>query len=833
MRITIERLRTLVLVSGCVLVLALVAFLAVARWKSKSLIREIPHRLGADIERQANEFVYTQSSHGKTLFKIRASRVVQLKQSGRALLHDVGIELYGEDGKTVDRISGGEFEYDQGAGIATAAGPVEITIMRPGVAPAVAPHPAQPKGKSTPLETAEHNAAAGQIDVKTSGLTFNQKTGVASTSQPVQFSAVQGQGSSTGATFDSSKGQLVLDHDVQLHVQHGGDSVTVSARHAEFDRNELTCDLRTAVAAYRNGQATAGEVQILFRENGSAVRLDAHDGFALSTATGSRIAAPNGSLDFNEHNQPREGHLRDGVTMASSSPGRISRGSAPTADIAFTPTGELRHAHLGRGVTMHSEQDTPASATTPATHVVRDWNSPVAEINFRNDNKGHVQLADLHGTGGVVITGQTQRAGGPLVPSRMSADDVTGTFGPNQELTRLEGTGHASLEQTTAASAHQVTTGDRLDALFAAAGHAPVSGVPRPAATRSQNSEQIQSATIDGNVVMTQQPPAKPGRQPGPPMRATAGHAVYQGSGEMLHLTQDPRVDDGAMQVSSDRLDVSQASGDAFAHGNVKATWLQSAQSGQPTQKQGNIGLGGDGPAHVVAAEAQLNRATGEASFSGQARLWQQANSVSAPVIILDRVRQTLVARAANARELVHLVMLSSSGVVQPGQKNAHSEPKDAKQPQVIRVAAGDLKYSAAERKALLHAAPAASIVAETPTAVVTSSEAELTLLPPGNHAGPNGASAQVDRLTARGQVVINTQNRHGTGEELVYSSESGQYVLTGTAADPPKMTDPARGTVSGEALIFNTRDDSVSIEGQGQRTTTQGIAPNKAVAPK
>ena len=45
----------------------------------------------------------------------------------------------GEDGSRVDRIAGDEFEYDQKSGKATAAGPVEISLMRPGVAPAIAP----------------------------------------------------------------------------------------------------------------------------------------------------------------------------------------------------------------------------------------------------------------------------------------------------------------------------------------------------------------------------------------------------------------------------------------------------------------------------------------------------------------------------------------------------------------------------------------------------------------------------------------------------------------------------------------------------------------------
>jgi lipopolysaccharide export system protein LptA len=144
----------------------------------------------------------------------------------------------------------------------------------------------------------------------------------------------------------------------------------------------------------------------------------------------------------------------------------------------------------------------------------------------------------------------------------------------------------------------------------------------------------------------------------------------------------------------------------------------------------------------------------------------------------------------------------------------------------VIRVYGGDLKYSDAERQAVMKAGGLGQVKAETGTENSTSNEVELVLLPPGNHAGKDGAAAQVDRMTARGHVVVNSEGRRGSGEQLVYTSESGEYVLTGTSAMPPWMTDPARGKVTGEALIFNSRDDSVSIEGGGRRTTTETTAP-------
>jgi len=144
----------------------------------------------------------------------------------------------------------------------------------------------------------------------------------------------------------------------------------------------------------------------------------------------------------------------------------------------------------------------------------------------------------------------------------------------------------------------------------------------------------------------------------------------------------------------------------------------------------------------------------------------------------------------------------------------------------VIRVRGGDLKYSDAERKAVMRGGALGTVVAETGTAASVSNEVELTLLPPGNHAGKDGGSAQVDRMTARGHVTLTSEGRRGTGEQLVYTGETGEYVLTGTAAEPPRMSDPARGTVTGETLIFNSRDDSVTVEGGGRKTTTETTAP-------
>jgi lipopolysaccharide export system protein LptA len=235
----------------------------------------------------------------------------------------------------------------------------------------------------------------------------------------------------------------------------------------------------------------------------------------------------------------------------------------------------------------------------------------------------------------------------------------------------------------------------------------------------------------------------------------------------------------------------------------------------------------------VIAAEAQLNESTGEATFRGHARLWQQANSVSGPMIVLNQHTQTLAARSTDPAEPVRAVLLSMGG---PGiGKNAeHSQSQNTggnaaakpANPSLIRVRGGDLLYSDPERRAVMRAGALGAVIAETSTATSSSDAVDLRLLPAGNHEGNNGGQAQVDRMTATGHVVLTSQGRRGTGEQMEYSSVTGEYTLTGTAAVPPKMTDPERGTVTGEALIFHSRDDSVSIEGGGRETQTETTAP-------
>jgi lipopolysaccharide export system protein LptA len=730
------------------------------------------------------------------------------------------------------------------------------------------------KSQTTEQKAGSVSSPPRQIHVKTSGVTFDQDTGLVSTMQRVDFSMTQGSGSSMGATYDSQKGDLTLEQAVELTTQRGTDPVKIRAQHAEFDRGAQTCWMRSAIADYRGAQAGAAQAKILFREDGSAEKLDATDGFTLATITGGHIAAPTATMDFDEHSQPRHGHLEGGVSMDSTKEGRTVHGTSPTAELEFVEQGQLRHAHMERGVVFASHESGGGNGETGSPNFTRTWRSPVADVDFRDAGRGQVEPASLHGTGGVVVTSESQHGNGATVPAKMVADDVTGTFGPNSTLRSMTGVGHAGIEQTTATGTKQTASGDRLEASFAPSDAAQNRDQATPAGTEppqraktarrgprqgtteqesrdqgsgirdqkageggSAGSANVESAELTGHVTLFQQAATKPGGQTQPPLRATAGKAVYEGTGDWLHLTLNPRVQNGGMELTADRVDVSQQSGDAFAHGNVKATWSGGAPGATPGRQaaaagnnasQGAMAIGGNGPAHVVASDAHLNESTGEATFRGHARLWQQANSIAGPEIVLNQHMQTLVAKTSDPAEPVRAVLLSAGGA--PGMSSGTTSARNADgaasgksaTPSVIRVRGGDLWYSDAEHRAVMHSGVLSAVVAETATATSSSDQLELRLMP----AGPNGGQAQVDRMIASGHVVLSSQGRRGVGEQLVYSSVTGDYVLTGTNSTPPRMSDPDRGNVTGEALIFHSRDDSVSIEGGGRETITQTTAP-------
>jgi lipopolysaccharide export system protein LptA len=295
-----------------------------------------------------------------------------------------------------------------------------------------------------------------------------------------------------------------------------------------------------------------------------------------------------------------------------------------------------------------------------------------------------------------------------------------------------------------------------------------------------------------------------------------------------VQLSGDPRIRDASGELSAAFIEMERTSGNANATGGVKATYRQSS---------GQKAFTGTGPVHVVADHAHLDHATDLTTFYGKsgelARLWQGSDSVSAPVLELSRLRATLAAHGPGGdAAAVNAVFTSApSNASAPGNPKATpGMPAHTAQTSVVRLQSRTLFYADADHKAVFSGA----VVAQTVSGVLHSNFMDVYFTPapaaPGAHGPaspppgktPDPQGSQVSKIVARGAVELQQPGRKGTGEDLTYTAEDGKFVLTGTSATPPRLNDQVRGTVTGAALIFNDRDDSVMVSSGASKAVTQ-----------
>ncbi len=172
MRLSIQRLRWVLIAGALLLVAVLAAFIGYGRYRAMKAYRQIIARSGVSLTHDSNGVTYSQSIKGKKIFTLRAKTESSLG-NGNYALHDAELLLYNRNGDAADHIYGSEMEYDQNEQVARAKGEVFMDIQPPqGLA----------NGGRTQTQTAKPRpASAPVIHVRTSGLVYVRKLGVAAT----------------------------------------------------------------------------------------------------------------------------------------------------------------------------------------------------------------------------------------------------------------------------------------------------------------------------------------------------------------------------------------------------------------------------------------------------------------------------------------------------------------------------------------------------------------------------------------------------------------------------------------------------------------------------
>jgi lipopolysaccharide export system protein LptA len=861
MRLTIQGLRRWIVVAAALLLAVLAGFFIYGRNRFRHIERDLPGRLGINVQQTANSITFSQSTQGHTLFTLKASKQVQMK-SGHVLLHDVDITLYGPPGSgRTDRIYGTDFDYDQTHGVIVSEGDVTIELQgtsgtngNNGAAPASAP------GGDTTSNT---------IRVKTRGLTFLQKTGEASTAQAVEFQLPRAAGTSVGADYNSKTGVVVLNSQVHITTSSNGKAAVVDAAQATLMRASDQALLVNASVNYETEEGSSDQALVYFRKDGTTEKIDAKGQVRMKTDTGATVNAETAEFLLDTKSQPTRADLGGGVQFASNGDNEAMHGSATDGTLLFTAANgspgsktALRHGEFRQNVSF--EEEVNGLAKDPRGHAEKQLHAEKVDVEFAPPRSGQsVEARRAIAEGNPVVTSRQTPSKGPEQTTRISGDQLVATLGEANALRQLDGTGNTQIVQSATDGSHNTSKGDVLHAMFnqepvpVRANRATVKtvaesqsdGKGKKANQGPKMQTTLETAIQDGNVVLTETPakkpiaptagspgtPAKPGATTQPAtLTGWAQHAEYHATDQVLHLTGSPRISDGdTMQVAAELIDYHRDTQNSSASGNVKATYTQPQQrAGTPTQSAPPT-MGGSGPVHVIADRATMDHATNQNIFYGTARtparMWQDPDSLLAPVIEIDRNQNLLKAwgEGTGSAPVVNTNFASAMG--------------GSQQQKVWRVHSQTLVYSDKARQGDFHG----TVTAEQSDEVVHADDAVMFLKPaPASAksgtgttkpvvaaaAGPAGAgagaalkqSSQLDHMIATGHVVFTQTGRKGTGEKLVYTADDGKYVLTGTEVALPQMWDRVHGTTTGAALIFNSQDDSVEVSGGKSSAVTE-----------
>jgi lipopolysaccharide export system protein LptA len=769
MAVSTRTLRMVLVAGALLLVAVVVGFIGYAHYRAHKFLIGLPGRLGVNITQETDNFTYSQSLKGKTIFTVHASKAIGRKD-GKITLHDVGIVLYGRKEDRADRIHGNEFEYDQKAGVLRAIGEAFIDLSAPA---------GQGADKT--------DGSARMIHVKTSGLVFAQKERSVGTDEGIEFEANGLTGNAVGASYDSASGVLLLKSAVKVSGLRGTAGserpMVLTASRAEMDRETevVLLDAPKYVSTGDSGAQTmtAEHAVVHVTQSGTPQNIEARGRVVLVDDGRGTVSSERMDVALNASGQPREGHLYGGVRFVNDEDGKRATGQAADVRVGFD--GEGRPVRVG--MTGAVEMNEKAGVSE------RQLNAEKVELGLSGGGKQKLVLRSAVASGGDgarfrsvdVKAGEGQG----MTTLSVRSDVLNGRFAASG-LTGLDGTGKTLVERVLmdgkgVVSSKETSTSDTLAVDFAqgAKGHM-----------------QLARATQRGGVEVVREG-AKKGSKLAEVEHARGDEAVYEAAADRVTMTGAVQLSDSSSTLLADRVQMNRASGEGTADGNVRVTYMQGSAQAEPI--------------HVLAARAVAHQSTGVTEFTaaagGTARMWQGGSQVEAPVLDFDRNKRSVVAHGGDAAAV--RAVLAGGDAANTKNSKGKGGP--------VRVASQEMTYKDASRQVEFRG----RVRVEEKDGTMRADEATVfltTLTAPANAAVQGLIGGRVDRVIGQGNVQLDEPGRKAMGEKIVYTAADESYVLTGTKAAPPKIVDEVRGTITGAALRFTSGDDSVVISGGDER---------------
>ena len=792
MTLPIYRLRRLLAAIAILLTLLIAGMYFYARSRATNALKTIPGKIGYDIKQTAQGFQFSKSDGKRTLFTVSASKVKEFKLNGNAELHNVSIVLYGRDSSRFDQIYGDDFAFNQKTGDVTANGDVQIDLI------------ANPAGLESPDQSTPKELR-NPIHLKTRDLVFNRDSGNAWTDARVELRTPQASGWAVGVKYAGKSNTLTLSS--QIHIALSNPEAVIEAKHGVITNDPRQIVLEDAHLTRPDGSVQADEATFFLSRENHVERILATGNVRTETRSdearsgSSESSELHGRADRAEFLLPggedllRTATLSGNVHFEESGAQQI-QGEAGRVIFDFAGQNQLQKVHAVDGA--HLTQNA-VGLVNPAEKAQQDLDLTAPVIDFTVAKGRILKQATTSGPAQITIAqlgsvGATASTPAPAQRTVVTAGKFVAsflnTYGKNH-LASVQGAPDARIVNSIPGQPDRISSSDSVDATFL-----PQGG--------------IDSIVQAGKVIYSD------GQPPDKRLQAWANSGRYTPADHVLLLTGSPRVSSGGMATTADRIRLNRATGEAQAEGSVKSTYSELKE-----QPDGAL-LASSSPIHVTAQRMTSHNAPAAALYSGNARLWQDANVIEAPSIQFDRDHRSLTAQGT-ATTPVRTVLVQSQ---KARSDNGENRGRGGKGSSIltgsnpISITSAKLTYTDSERRARYEG----GVVAKGADFTATSKTANAYLLPRSQTMEKQGLSAagQLERMVAEGDVMIQQPSRRAEGQTLVYTAPDEKFVLTG---GPPSIFDAEQGKITGVSLTFYRRDDRVLVEGEGSTpvvTTTR-----------
>ena len=794
MPLKIYRLRRLLAATAVLFALVVAGVYFYARSRATNVLKQIPGKIGPDIKQTASGFQFSKSDGKRTLFTVQATDLKQFKLNGNAELHNVSIVLYGRDSSRFDQIYGDDFAFNQQTGDVKANGDVQIDLV------------ANPAGLANPDQTTPKELK-NPIHLKTRNLVFNKDSGNAMTAERVEFQTPQASGWAMGVKYEGKTNKLILSS--QIHVVVNGAYAAV----VEADHGFITNDPREITLDHPHLVRDDGSVQ----SDQAVFQLSQDNHVERVLATGNvrtEVGMPGlnqaGSANKNTSAEERAEfrsradraefllESKQDLLRTATLTGNVHieqmgtqqmEGDAGKAILDFAGQNQLQNVHALEGVRLTQKSTANQPIPKNSASGPQDFKIMARAIDF-TVAKGHILQRGVTSGPAQITIDQAPPAGAVTGAAAQHTIVTAGAFeakflspdGGRTRLSSIHGAPDARIVNSTAGQPDRVSTSNSVDAIFL-----PQGG--------------IEVVTQRGSVAYSDGQPQEKR------MQAWADTARYTPSDQMLVLTGNPRFASGGMATTANSISINRATGDARAQDDVKSTYNEVKE-----QPNGAL-LASSSPIHVTAHAMTARNNPGIARYSGNARLWQDANIIEASTIQFDREHRSVTAEGTPSHPVSTILVQAQRGSTGKGEKiekkSAH-EPSSLSGGSPISITAATLAYADADRR--VHYDGGVSARGADFTASAKTLDAYL--LPRSQTANNQSFanSGQLDRMVAAGNVSIQQLQRRAEGQDLVYTAADDKFVLTG---GPPSIFDAERGKITGVSLTFFRADDRVLVEGE------------------